>query len=180
MMKYKGYLGEITYDDEAKIFHGEVIGLKDVITFQGRSINELKKAFHESINDYLEWCRERGEKPEKILPIWDLANYTLQKYYNKNLSQVNSIYKLSVAVMVLGFALIVSILVATVYFKIDMKLDSIGIIAGIITEFIGATFLFIYKSTIKQALQHSNSLEEIFSFQKQNIINVYTLSEIKT
>ncbi len=65
MMKYKGYLGEITYDDEAKIFHGEVIGLKDVITFQGRSINELKKAFHESINDYLEWCRERGEKPEK-------------------------------------------------------------------------------------------------------------------
>jgi predicted HicB family RNase H-like nuclease len=65
MMKYKGYFGEITYDDEAKIFHGEVIGLKDIITFQGRSVNELKKAFHDSINDYLAWCEERDEQPEK-------------------------------------------------------------------------------------------------------------------
>jgi predicted HicB family RNase H-like nuclease len=65
MMKYKGYFGEITYDDEAKIFHGEVIGLKDIITFQGKSVNELKKAFQDSINDYLAWCEERGEQPEK-------------------------------------------------------------------------------------------------------------------
>lgn len=57
-MKYKGYLGEITYDDDAKIFHGEVIGLKDIITFQGRTVNELKKAFQDSINDYLAWCNE--------------------------------------------------------------------------------------------------------------------------
>lgn len=65
MMKYKGYFGEITYDDDAKIFHGEVVGLKDVITFQGKSVNELKKAFQDSINDYLAWCAERGETPEK-------------------------------------------------------------------------------------------------------------------
>ena len=65
MMKYKGYLADITYDDEAKIFHGEVIGLKDIITFQGKSVDELKKAFCDSINDYLAWCEERGEQPEK-------------------------------------------------------------------------------------------------------------------
>src|SRR5436189_383977 len=65
MMKYKGYLADITYDDEAKIFHGEVIGLKDIITFQGQSVSDLKKAFQESINDYLEWCEERSEQPEK-------------------------------------------------------------------------------------------------------------------
>jgi len=64
-MKYKGYLADITYDDEAKIFHGEVIGLKDIITFQGKSVDELKKAFCDSINDYLAWCEERGEQPEK-------------------------------------------------------------------------------------------------------------------
>ncbi|HLC07280.1 MAG TPA: type II toxin-antitoxin system HicB family antitoxin [Candidatus Babeliales bacterium] len=56
MMKYKGYFGEVTYDDEAKIFHGEVIGLKNIITFQGKSVNELKQAFQDSINDYLAWC----------------------------------------------------------------------------------------------------------------------------
>ncbi|HSC25379.1 MAG TPA: type II toxin-antitoxin system HicB family antitoxin [Candidatus Babeliales bacterium] len=65
MMKYKGYFGEVTYDDKAKIFHGEVIGLKDIITFQGESVNELKKAFQDSINDYLTWCHERNEQPEK-------------------------------------------------------------------------------------------------------------------
>jgi predicted HicB family RNase H-like nuclease len=65
MMKYKGYLGEVEYDYDAKIFHGEVIGLKDVITFQAKNVTELEKAFKESINDYLEWCRERGEQPEK-------------------------------------------------------------------------------------------------------------------
>lgn len=65
MMKYKGYLGEVTYDAQAKIFHGEVLGLKDIITFQGTTVKELEMAFKESIDDYLSWCKERGEKPEK-------------------------------------------------------------------------------------------------------------------
>lgn len=65
MMKYKGYAGIVTYDPAAKIFHGEVLGLKDVITFQGKAVEELEKAFRESIDDYLMWCKERGEKPEK-------------------------------------------------------------------------------------------------------------------
>lgn len=121
-----------------------------------------EKKVEKDIEDSIDSAREEISKnPEKILPVWDLANNTLQKYYNKNLSQINSIYRLSIVVMVMGFALIVSILIATIYFKIDVKLDSIGIIAGIITEFIGATFLFIYKSTVNQALQHSKSLEKI-------------------
>src|SRR5579863_5408744 len=65
MMKYKGYLGHVTYDDEAKLFHGEVIGLKDIITFQGTTVASLQKAFKESVEDYLAWCKEQGEKPEK-------------------------------------------------------------------------------------------------------------------
>ena len=65
MMNYKGYLGHVTYDSDAKLFHGEVLGLKDVITFAGTNVKELEKAFKDSINDYLAWCKERGEKPEK-------------------------------------------------------------------------------------------------------------------
>ena len=64
-MKYKGYIGEVIYDAEAKIFHGDVLGLKDVITFQGTSVAELEQAFKDSVNDYLAWCKERGETPEK-------------------------------------------------------------------------------------------------------------------
>ena len=64
-MKYKGYEAIVTFDEEAEIFHGEVINTKDVITFQGKEARELKKAFQESINDYLAFCKERKEKPEK-------------------------------------------------------------------------------------------------------------------
>jgi predicted HicB family RNase H-like nuclease len=65
MLKYKGYTGHATYDDEARIFHGEVQHTRDVITFQGRSVEELETAFRDSIDDYLAWCAERGKTPDK-------------------------------------------------------------------------------------------------------------------
>jgi len=65
MMQYKGYIGRVELDDEAGIFHGEIINIRDVITFQGSSVEELFKAFHESVDDYLDFCRDRGEAPDK-------------------------------------------------------------------------------------------------------------------
>ena len=65
MMEYKGYTAKVEFDDEAEIFHGEVIGIKDVVTFQGKTAKELKKAFKESVDDYLLFCKERGEAPDK-------------------------------------------------------------------------------------------------------------------
>ena len=64
-MKYKGYEANIDYDEDADIFHGEVADLRDVVTFQGCSVAELKKAFAASIEDYLAFCKERGEEPER-------------------------------------------------------------------------------------------------------------------
>ncbi len=66
MMEHKGYTaGPITFDDQAGIFHGEVAGIRDVVTFQGRDAEELVRAFRESVEDYLEFCAERGEQPEQ-------------------------------------------------------------------------------------------------------------------
>lgn len=64
-MTYKGYTGVFEYDSEANIFHGDVLGLTDVITFQGRSIDELKQALADSVEDYLEFCAEQGKEPQK-------------------------------------------------------------------------------------------------------------------
>jgi predicted HicB family RNase H-like nuclease len=64
-MEYKGYIGKVEYDDEASLFHGEVINTRDVITFQGNSVVELRKAFRKSVDDYLSFCTERGEEPDK-------------------------------------------------------------------------------------------------------------------
>lgn len=44
---------------------GRVIGIKDVITFEGQSVQGITRAFHDSVDDYLEFCKERGEEPEK-------------------------------------------------------------------------------------------------------------------
>ncbi|WP_461255142.1 type II toxin-antitoxin system HicB family antitoxin [Treponema sp. R80B11-R83G3] len=64
MMEYKGYIGKTEYDDEAEIFYGEVAGLRDVITFKGSSVKELKKSFKESIDDYLDFCKRMGKVPD--------------------------------------------------------------------------------------------------------------------
>ncbi len=65
MMEYQGYIGKVEYDDDASLFHGEVINTRDVITFQGKSVAELRKALRDSIDDYLAFCAERGEQPDK-------------------------------------------------------------------------------------------------------------------
>lgn len=62
-MEYKGYLAQVAFDDEAGLFHGEVINTRDVITFQGRSVDELRQALTDSIEEYLAFCAERGEEP---------------------------------------------------------------------------------------------------------------------
>jgi len=65
MMTHRNYKGYFEYDEKADIFHGQVIGIKDVITFQGRSIDDLKIALKDSVDDYLEMCEEEGKSPDK-------------------------------------------------------------------------------------------------------------------
>ena len=64
-MNYKGYTAKVEFDDEAGLFHGRVLNLRDGINFQGTTVDELRHEFVESVEDYLEWCAERGEEPEK-------------------------------------------------------------------------------------------------------------------
>jgi predicted HicB family RNase H-like nuclease len=65
MLKYKGYTGFVIYDDEAHIFHGELVGIRAVITFQGSTVKEIEQSFKDSVDDYLAWCKKRGKEPEK-------------------------------------------------------------------------------------------------------------------
>jgi predicted HicB family RNase H-like nuclease len=65
MMAYKGYLARIAFDEQADLFHGEVINIRDVVTFQGQSVDELRQAFADSVEDYLAFCAERGEAPDQ-------------------------------------------------------------------------------------------------------------------
>lgn len=65
MLNHNGYYGRVDFDDEAGVFHGEVVGIRDVVTFEATNVRDLRKAFRESVDDYLAFCKERGEEPEK-------------------------------------------------------------------------------------------------------------------
>jgi predicted HicB family RNase H-like nuclease len=65
ILTYKGYQGRFEYDPDADIFHGDVLHLTDVVTFQGRSIDELKTALADSIEDYFDLCEDVGKSPQK-------------------------------------------------------------------------------------------------------------------
>jgi len=64
-MNYKGYTAKVEFDEDAKLFHGEVLDLSDVITFQSTNSEELEKEFHISVDEYLRFCEEFGKEPEK-------------------------------------------------------------------------------------------------------------------
>lgn len=63
MLEYKGYVGTVEADGGA--FVGQVSGLRDIITFEGETFAEVEQAFRESVEDYLAFCAERGEQPDR-------------------------------------------------------------------------------------------------------------------
>lgn len=65
MKPYKGYHAAVTFNEAAYLFHGEVTGIRDVVTFQGLTLDEAEKAFHDSVDDYLTWAQEDGFAPDK-------------------------------------------------------------------------------------------------------------------
>jgi len=73
-MTHEGYVAMVELDEDAGLFHGEVINTRDVLTFQGRTLDELRAAFTDTIADYVEWCRERGKEPERPYS----GNFTLR------------------------------------------------------------------------------------------------------
>jgi len=65
MIEYKGYTGVFEFDPTIDAFHGRLVGVRDVVTFQGRSLDELRREMAESVEDYLEHCGNVGKDPEK-------------------------------------------------------------------------------------------------------------------
>jgi len=65
IMTYKGYTASMEYDAEDRILVGRILGIRAIIGFHGESVSEFEAMFHESVDGYIEECRERGEEPEK-------------------------------------------------------------------------------------------------------------------
>jgi predicted HicB family RNase H-like nuclease len=93
ILKYKGYTGSVDFDAEDKIFHGKVLGITDIITFEGKTVTGLEKDFHAAVIDYLKTCHEIEKEPEKpysgkfnVRIPSELHNMIAQKAKNRGIS----------------------------------------------------------------------------------------------
>jgi predicted HicB family RNase H-like nuclease len=89
-MEYNGYVGRVEYDDDAGVFHGEVVNTRDVITFEATTVAGLRKAFRESVDDYLAFCADRGEEPEKPFSGQFVTRVSPQLHRRINLAAARS------------------------------------------------------------------------------------------
>jgi len=96
-MKYKNYEAAVDFDEEIEMFHGSVINTRDVITFYGKSVAELKREFKNSVDDYLKFCKSRNEEPDRpfsgnfvlrISPSLHQKLYTKAKHSGKSLNSL--------------------------------------------------------------------------------------------
>jgi hypothetical protein len=69
-MTHDGYVARVELDEEAGLFHGEVINTRDILTLQGQAPDQLKAAFADTIADYVEWCRERGKAAAALFGVF--------------------------------------------------------------------------------------------------------------
>ena len=65
ILMYKDFIGSVHFSADDKVFHGKIEGITDLVTFEGKSVDELEKAFHEAVNDYITLCKEAGKEPLK-------------------------------------------------------------------------------------------------------------------
>jgi len=96
IMKYKGYIAHIEYDEEDRIFVGHLAGIKDIVGFHGSTVDELENSFHESVDNYISISKETGRLPQKpysgklmlrVSPDIHAAVATAAKVHGKSINQ---------------------------------------------------------------------------------------------
>lgn len=64
-IEYKGYIGSVEFSEPDRLFYGKVMGIRALISYEGRNAEDLITDFHGAIDDYLEMCSDEGIEPEK-------------------------------------------------------------------------------------------------------------------
>lgn len=65
-LKHHNYFGSVEFSAADKILHGKIIGINDLVTYEGTTVEELTNSFMEAVDDYLETCNELGKAPDKF------------------------------------------------------------------------------------------------------------------
>ncbi len=65
LLEYKDYMGTVEYSSSDNVLFGKVVGINGLVSYEGKSIEELQKDFEEAVDDYIEMCEEQGIEPQK-------------------------------------------------------------------------------------------------------------------
>jgi len=65
VIKYKDHIGSVRFSSEDRVFYGKIEGIDDLVTFEGRSVDELVSAFREAVDDYAVLCETAGKIMQK-------------------------------------------------------------------------------------------------------------------
>lgn len=65
ILEYKGYHARVEFDSVSKILHGKIEGINDLVTFESDSVSEIENEFHKAVDDYLAFCENIGQSPDK-------------------------------------------------------------------------------------------------------------------
>jgi hypothetical protein len=130
------------------------VPFSDLLRIRILSLEEAKAS--------IERAEQKVERePTKVKPAWDLARVKLEAYFDRNLFQVNQVFWLATAMMVVGFAFVLAAVVMSLNHPDVTPASKVAALSGIIAQFIGATFLVIYRSTMAQANEFMSVLERI-------------------
>ncbi len=83
-IEYKGYTGSVQFIEKDKILYGKILGIKDLISYEGSSVDEFLSDFHEAVDGYLEFCERKGQTPEK--PFKGMFNVRVSPETHKQLA----------------------------------------------------------------------------------------------
>lgn len=64
LMEYKGFKARVEYSADDEVFFGKLLGIEDIVTFEGKTVRELKKDMKEAVDFHIEIC-EKQSKPAK-------------------------------------------------------------------------------------------------------------------
>jgi Cyanobacterial TRADD-N associated 2-Transmembrane domain len=106
-------------------------------------------------------AKKADEDPGRAKYAWELAEAKLEEYFDKNLSQVHQVFRVALGVMVMGFLLVIAAAILSLNAPQVTPASKVSAIAGIVAQFIGATFMVMYRSTVTQANEFMSILERI-------------------
>ena len=97
-LNYKNYVGSVEFSEEDSCFHGKIIGIKSLITFEGDCVKSITDDFHSAVDEYLEFCEKKGIEPEK--PFKGSFNVRIDAALHRKLALTASIQGVSLNTLV--------------------------------------------------------------------------------